>query len=367
MKKIAWITGSNFFNVDEPLMRELSKSFDIYWIVFVSKNEKEKDVLHKMFYAVGVKGEIKEYDRLRSYKTLLTYIKTINSLKKDLYDLYYIDYLGMPYFFPVICLLGIKRRKLVYACHDFIDHVNIKRRKFIARYKKFIFNMVGTVKLFSKTQYDLFRSKYANIQSFYSPLCLQYYGEPTEKKVDDGRVHFLFFGSIRENKGLDLLIHAANKLGEKYSGRFVVSVCGSCSNWSEYDKLIKDDGCFNLVIRRIDNGEIPDLFVKSDYLVLPYRDVTQSGPLSIAYCYNVPVIASDHDGFKEFIENGTTGLLFKDGDVNDLSHVMEEAILKRFNYNKMKEKQKSYVDKNLTNNKIIEQYKEMFANILAYK
>lgn len=42
---------------------------------------------------------------------------------------------------------------------------------------------------------------------------------------------------------------------------------------------------------------------------------------------------------------------------------MEEAILKRFDYNKMKELQKSYTDKSLTDNKIIEQYKEMFINL----
>lgn len=365
--KIAWITGSNFFNVDEPLMRDLSRCFDITWIVFMSNREKEKDLLYKMFYAVGVKGEIIEYGRLRSFKTLFAYIRTINRLKKTLPDLYYIDYLGMPYFFPVIRLLGIKREKLVYACHDFIDHVNIKRRKLITYYKKFIFNTVGTVKLFSKTQYDLFRKKYTNVKSFFSPLCLQYYGKPTETKIDDGKVHFLFFGSIRENKGLDILILAANKLVEKYSGQFVISICGSCKNWSEYGKLIKNDECFNLVIRRIDNGEIPNLFTTSDYLVLPYRDVTQSGPLSIAYSYNIPVIASDHDGFKEFIKDGVTGLLFKDGNVDDLVHVMEDAILKRFNYNKMRELLKSYTDKYLTNDKIIEQYKNMFIKLLEYR
>ncbi len=62
--KIAWITGSNFFNVDEPLMKDLSRCFDITWIVFMSNREKEKDLLTKMFYAVGVKGEVEETKRL---------------------------------------------------------------------------------------------------------------------------------------------------------------------------------------------------------------------------------------------------------------------------------------------------------------
>lgn len=364
MKKIAWITGSNFFNVDEPLMRKLSKYFDIKWVVLIQKDEKEKEYLYEMFAKTEIKGVIKELDRFRSLRTLIIYAKTINDLKKQSPDLYYIDFLGMPYFFPVLRLLGIKKEKLVYACHDFIDHVNIKRRKFITRYKKFIFNTVGAVKLFSKSQYDLFKSTYTNIKSFYSPLCLQYYGEPTEKKLNDGKIHFLFFGSIRENKGLDILIRATNKLSDKYSERFIVSICGNCKNWSEYSKLIKNENVFNLIIRRIENEEIANLFIKSDYLILPYRDVTQSGPLSIAYCYNIPVIASDHDGFKEFINDGETGLLFKDGDIDDLSNVMEKIILNHINHAKLKKQQKYFTENNLAIDKIIEQYKNMFDTLM---
>lgn len=59
--------------------------------------------------------------------------------------------------------------------------------------------------------------------------------------------------------------------------------------------------------RRIDDEEIPELFTKSDYLVLPYEDVAQSGPHMIAYNYNLPVIASDIDGFKERVVDGENG------------------------------------------------------------
>lgn len=38
--------------------------------------------------------------------------------------------------------------------------------------------------------------------------------------------------------------------------------------------------------------------------MLPYQDVAQSGPHMIAYNYNLPVIASDINGFVERVEDG---------------------------------------------------------------
>lgn len=365
MKKIAWITGSNFFNVDEPLMRQLNKFYNIYWVVFIQKNEKEKEYLHKQFVATGLKGEILILGRLRSLKTLLIYFKTIYKLKKWSPDLFYIDCLGMPFLFPIIRIAGLQRRKLMYACHDFVDHLNIKRRGMISLYKKFIFKTVLNVKFFSLTQRRLFESQYQGYRTFYSPLCLQYYGEPQRKKINDGKIHFLFFGSIRENKGLDILISAVNILNRKLPGRFMVSICGYSDNWGIYEKLIEDPNCFNLRIERIRNNEIPDLFSIADYLVLPYRDVTQSGPLSIAYSYNLPVIASNHDGFKEFIKDNETGLLFADGDANDLSNIMEKAVLNLVEYEKLKEAQRKFISTYLSMNVIVSEYDQMFHELLC--
>ena len=362
-KKIAWITGSNFFNVDEPLIKPLCQHFEITWVILIPKREKEKDEIYQKFKDKKVKGWIQELDRFRSLKNILVYIKTIKRLKKTSPDLYYIDFLGLPYFFPLLRFAHIKHHKLIYACHDFIDHVNIKNRKLISTYKKFIFNTVGNVKLFSKNQYKLFKATYPDNKTFYSPLCLQDYGNPLRERENTGIIRFLFFGLIRENKGLDILIKAANKLYETYPKQFIVSIFGKANDWEQYDKLIIHKECFDLKIQRINNAEIPNLFNSADFLVLPYRDVTQSGPLSIAYCYNIPVIASDHDGFREFIEDKKTGFLFKDGDVDELYRVMSNIIEKQIDYNRMKYLQKQFTDENLSLNKIVNRYKDMFNDL----
>ena len=45
--------------------------------------------------------------------------------------------------------------------------------------------------------------------------------------------------------------------------------------------------------------------------MLPYQDVAQSGPHMIAYNYNLPVIASDIEGFAERVEDGENSFLVR--------------------------------------------------------
>lgn len=54
-------------------------------------------------------------------------------------------------------------------------------------------------------------------------------------------------------------------------------------------------------------------------LILPYKQVTQCGPLLIAYDENMPVICSDLPGFKEYIDDYESGIIYKNtpGDLAD--------------------------------------------------
>ena len=59
------------------------------------------------------------------------------------------------------------------------------------------------------------------------------------------------------------------------------------------------------------NDEIILYFQEADYLVLPYDESTQSGPLLIAYNYNIPVIASDIELFKTMVCDKQNGSYLK--------------------------------------------------------
>lgn len=364
--KITWITGSNFFNVDEPLMHWLKYKFEIYWIVLVQFDDySDVGKIKSSFNEIDIQGEVIQLRRMRSFSTLKIYRKIITVMKKLESDFYYIDCLGMPYLFPMLSLMKIDSRKVIYACHDFEDHVNIKYRSFITKYKKYIFYNYTNIKLFSQTQLHLFQKAYPNANAFYTPLVLQQYGKPTipKKQYGDLPIVFLFYGTIRENKGLEILIEAVNSLPDKYKGKFLVKIWGGTDKWKYYSQLIQNISNFELRIERIPDEDVANLFAASDYLILPYRDVSQSGPLSVACYYNVPVIASNHDGFKEFIVHGENGFLFENENYSDLAMLMRNIIDGMYNYDDIKKSQKRFVDRNLSTSRIIEMYEKGFYDL----
>ena len=70
--------------------------------------------------------------------------------------------------------------------------------------------------------------------------------------------------------------------------------------------------------------EETELYLKgADVLVLPYKDIFQSGVLFLAYSFGLPVVATDVGSFREEIVEGRTGFLCQPGDPADLAKAIE--------------------------------------------
>jgi len=119
----------------------------------------------------------------------------------------------------------------------------------------------------------------------------------------------LFFGLIREYKGLDLLIAAMSLLDESY--QLIIAGESYGDFWKYRQAINSSPACSRIKVlnRYIADNEVPQLFSSADLLVIPYRSATQSGVISIAYHFDVPVLATDVGGLKESIERAQTGLV----------------------------------------------------------
>src|SRR5690606_11227486 len=67
-------------------------------------------------------------------------------------------------------------------------------------------------------------------------------------------------------------------------------------------------------------------FSIADVLVTPYHEASQSGPVQIAQALGKPVIASDLPAFRECMEQGVSGRLFKTGDSEALAETMDNFL-----------------------------------------
>ena len=364
MKQLFWLTGSCFFDVDENIVPRMSKEYKIYWFIlrqpesFYSKKDMENHL--KKYH---IEGEVVDWPRLRSLQSLKMYISLIHKMQSLNPALIYINYPGVPYLFPLLHVMRVDKSKIVYACHDFILHVQVKHLRFLQAYANFILKKFQNFQLFSKTQALLFQEKFGK-NYFYAPLALKGFGSPTVDKVQNEKATFLFFGNIHRRKGIEYLIEATNILASKYPDKFIVRIYGDCEHWDEYEKRIRDKTCFDLAVRRVENDEIANLFATSDYLVLPYKEVTQSGPLLISYYYNLPVIASNHDGFKEYITPGETGFLFENENSESLASVMEQIIQKKYDNSVIRHNLSEFIAENNSLEKIVALYSEGFNKII---
>lgn len=119
----------------------------------------------------------------------------------------------------------------------------------------------------------------------------------------------LFFGLIRDYKGLDLLLEAFPKLGEGYQ---LVVAGEAYGSFDKYQKMIDESGCADRIKvfnRYIDDSQVPEFFSAADLCVLPYRTATQSGITAVSLHFGLPVVATRTGGLEETIEKPGIGVM----------------------------------------------------------
>jgi D-inositol-3-phosphate glycosyltransferase len=139
----------------------------------------------------------------------------------------------------------------------------------------------------------------------------------------------LFFGRIRPYKGLDYLITAFHKLIQQDdSYRLIIAgrVEQGCEQyWESIQKEIQGYVATGSIISRIKfipDSETEVYFKAADVLVLPYREIFQSGVLVLGYSFGLPVVAADVGSLKDDIIEGKMGFVFSPEDPADLARAI---------------------------------------------
>lgn len=135
--------------------------------------------------------------------------------------------------------------------------------------------------------------------------------EALEKLQLDPRFNYLlFFGLIRDYKGLDLLIEALSdkSLSDK---NIKLLVAGEFySNEIQLRNQVKRLNLEDKVIfynHYIPNDEVADFFNAADMVVQPYKTATQSGVTQIAYHFLKPMLVTNVGGLPEIVPHGKVG------------------------------------------------------------
>lgn len=153
--------------------------------------------------------------------------------------------------------------------------------------------------------------------------------------LDPGQRYMLFFGLIRDYKGLDLLLKAyADSRFRKMNVRLIVA--GEFYSGSEkYLEMEKQLGLEGMVVWKSDfvpDSEVRYCFGAADIVVQPYKSATQSGVTQIAYHFEKPMLVTDVGGLAEIVPDGRVGYVVRPDE-----HAIADALVDFFRNNRQNE------------------------------
>ena len=124
----------------------------------------------------------------------------------------------------------------------------------------------------------------------------------------------LFFGFIRDYKGLDLLMRAYAKTITNHQSpitNLLLVVAGEFyNNGAQYGELEKNLQLEGAIVWRTDfipDDKVRYYFSAADLIVQPYKTATQSGVTQIAYHFERPMLVTNVGGLAEIVPNGKVG------------------------------------------------------------
>jgi glycosyltransferase involved in cell wall biosynthesis len=138
-------------------------------------------------------------------------------------------------------------------------------------------------------------------------------------------LELLFFGFVREYKGIDVLLEALSLLPED---GFFLTIAGEW--WPGTQGLLQTidrehlRGKVEVIDRYMTQREVAEYFARADVVILPYKRSYGSAVLTLAYSYEKPVIATSIGAFRDLVTDGVSGRLVAPRDPQALAEAIHD-------------------------------------------
>ncbi|OJZ13994.1 glycosyltransferase [Sphingobacterium sp. 40-24] len=279
------------------------------------------------------------------------WIKVGKELKKANYDLLIVRF-WMPFFGP--CLGTIQRQvrknkhtKIVCIADNIIPHEQRIGDSLLIRY---FLKSVDACLTMSKSVLADLKMLSPKMPAVYTPHPLyDNYGVHQSKKearrllkIAEGDKVVLFFGFIRQYKGLDILLEALADPRIRTLGVKLLLAGEFYGDPAPYLNLIKKYKLEEFIFMHTDfisNQEVGRYFSAADCVVLPYRSATQSGITQVAYHFDLPMIVSNVGGLPELVQHEYVGYV-----VEPDARQIADGIFSFYHYNKEEQFRTNIID-----------------------
>jgi glycosyltransferase involved in cell wall biosynthesis len=272
------------------------------------------------------------------------WLKVGNEIRKLNCDLVIIRY-WMPFMAPCLGTIARiirrnKHSKVVAITDNIIPHEKMPGGTILSKY--FVNSCDGFIAMSRAVLADLRKLDKIRPSRFSPHPLYDNFGNAIQKIEAKKRLgldltskYILFFGFIREYKGLDLLLQSfADKRFRELPVKLLVAGEFYIDE-KPYIELIEKLGLHDKIelhTNFIPNDDIVNYFCASDIVAQPYKEATQSGVTQIAYHFDKPMITTNVGGLSEMVPHGKVGYV-----VEPVSDQIADALFKYFSEEKENE------------------------------
>lgn len=264
----------------------------------------------------------------------VSYIRTAKQIVKLKPDVL-LETLWMPFLGPSLGYVAKKARRkgivTIGLLHNVIPHEKQVTDEMLTKY--FLNGQDAYIVLTESVRDDLLKYKPdARYELVGHPLYKHFAntisGEEARKALNlpaDKKI-LLFFGFIRDYKGLDKILEAMPLMGEEYHLVVAGESYGDFSKYQDIIKNLKIENKVSIFNKYINDDEVQLYFNASDICILPYKSATQSGIVGISYHFELPVIVTRVGGLDQMVEPFGTGLVIDEAN----PELLKSAIIEYF-------------------------------------
>lgn len=278
--------------------------------------------------------KIEEAEYVLNTANLFSWVKMARRINKENVDLLILQW-QHPYFTPCYYVISklLRKTKLLYICHNSLPHERFPGDKILT---KIALKQADYLIFHAKSDERIIKEMLPGIKSAISPHPTYNFFKVTgisreearnDLKIGQGEKILLFFGLIREYKGLKYLLQAMPEISRIFDDLrlFIVGDFETRENMDTYTSMIDD-----LQIERyveIRNGFVPvqeaeKYFAACDIVTLPYISATQSGVIQVAYGFDKPVLATNVGGLPDAVDNMKTGYVVEPGNAEAIAEAV---------------------------------------------
>lgn len=264
----------------------------------------------------------------------INWLKVGRRLKKEKPDLVVLRY-WIPFISPSLGTIARRIRKnkhskVVAITDNVIPH---EKRPGDSLLSKYFINSVDAFVTMSKAvmedlnQFDQKKPRLFNPHPLYDNFGSSVAVKEARKKLEipEKGKYLLFFGFIRDYKGLDLLLEAMTDSRIKEESIKLIIAGEFYSGEDRYLAYIKEHQLEDQLYLHTDfiaNEEVRYYFSAADLVVQPYKTATQSGVTQVGYHFEKPMLVTHVGGLPEIILHDKTGFVCEVNALDITEHIL---------------------------------------------